>query len=428
MELRLARFHRSADSTLVQAFVLVRFTLLRAGEQGPQGRATYGVTLTVRDAASTLRGSHSRVRSVAAVELDGARYAVERLEFTVPPGSYVCEVTVTDSASGLSAGAAAKVAAFPRQPLLSDIVLAADVQVAGWRGDARRSRELAIGEAVLRDPGWPPSDESRASLQYFAEVYGNGEGIDSLDIRAWVEDSTERRLRQLPTALIEGQPGHRFAAGSVSLRGLPPGGHRLVVIARSRGETSVRRIELPNRDLAGPSRSPAQDPFTAATEAQLDSLYAPLVYVMQQDERGIYATLPTTGRRDFLRTFWVRRDPTPGTLENEALTEFYERVALANRDFREGGAGAMPGWRTDRGRVLILHGIPDEVLRRPQPADALPYQAWKYTRGKPVRFVFVDLTRFGDYVLVWSNDLHEVGRPNWRQLLGPRAVEEVLRF
>src|SRR6266566_2719032 len=52
------------------------------------------------------------------------------------------------------------------------------------------------------------------------------------------------------------------------------------------------------------------DRFAVATTAQLDSLYGPLLYLMQPDERGIYPTLTPSGKRDYLRRFWSRREPT----------------------------------------------------------------------------------------------------------------------
>src|SRR5437879_9508577 len=79
------------------------------------------------------------------------------------------------------------------------------------------------------------------------------------------------------------------------------------------------------------------DRFADATTAQLDSLYGPLLYLMQPDERGIYPTLTASGKRDYLRRFWARRDPTPGTAENELEADFYARIAEANRRFREIG-------------------------------------------------------------------------------------------
>lgn len=173
--------------------------------------------------------------------------------------------------------------------------------------------------------------------------------------------------------------------------------------------------------------SRARDRFAHATEARLDSLYGPLLYLMAPEERGIYPALSVGGKRDYLRRFWVRRDPTPGTFPNELADEFYLRVAAANRLFREGGAAAIPGWRTDRGRVYITVGPPDETLGRLQPPGTLPYEVWKYPR-KQLKYCFVDLTRFGNYVLVWTTDRRERSEPNWRQLLGHAAYEEILRF
>ncbi len=62
-------------------------------------------------------------------------------------------------------------------------------------------------------------------------------------------------------------------------------------------------------------------------------------------------------RRAFIERFWLRRDPTPDTERNEYKEQFYSRFEHANRNFREG----IPGWRTDRGRVYIIHGPPNQV-------------------------------------------------------------------
>ena len=180
-------------------------------------------------------------------------------------------------------------------------------------------------------------------------------------------------------------------------------------------------------DARARAESPA-DRFGPAGEPLLDSLYGPLVYLMTDAERGIYPTLAPDGKRRFLRAFWARRDPTPGTPRNEAEEDFYERIAAANRRFREGGAGQIPGWRTDRGRIFLKYGDPDEVLSRPQPGTTLPFEVWKYTRGKLRKFCFMDLTRFGNYSLIYTNDISEASRPNWRELLGSEAWDEVLRF
>ena len=88
----------------------------------------------------------------------------------------------------------------------------------------------------------------------------------------------------------------------------------------------------------------------------------------------------------------------------------------------------MRGWRTDRGRIFIRYGPPDEVLDRRQTGSARPYLVWKYTKGKQQKFVFVDATSFGTYELVWTDERSEPSRPDWQQRLGPAAVQDVQRF
>ena len=168
--------------------------------------------------------------------------------------------------------------------------------------------------------------------------------------------------------------------------------------------------------------------FSTASEAKLDSLYGPLIYLMKADERGRYSGLTVDGKRAFLKQFWKRRDPTPETPDNDARVSFYGRVATVNRMFREGGAAEIPGWRTDRGRIYLKYGPPDAVLSRPQPASTNPYEVWRYEHAKARKFVFLDLTRFGNYALIWTDERLESSRPDWNLLLGPEAVDDAMRF
>ena len=172
------------------------------------------------------------------------------------------------------------------------------------------------------------------------------------------------------------------------------------------------------------------DPFLRAIEAELDSMYGPLVYLMRPEQRGVYPSLSVAGKRQFLRRFWAERDPTRGTPRNEAEEAFNKRIAVVNRKFHERGegGGGVPGWRTDRGRIYLEYGPPDITLSRRGPGRTPPFEVWKYTRGKPRKYCFVDVTRFGNYALVYSTDPREPSRPDWRQLLDDQAYEETLRF
>jgi GWxTD domain-containing protein len=164
------------------------------------------------------------------------------------------------------------------------------------------------------------------------------------------------------------------------------------------------------------------------TEDQLDTLYRPLVYLMESGERGVYEGLSAEGKRNYLRTFWRRRDPTPATPTNEAQDDYYRLVAYATRQYREGGAAEVPGWRTDRGRIFLRYGEPDEMLKRPQAGATRPYEVWKYTHGRLRKFVFYDSTGLGHYELIYTDEQREPSRSDWADLLGPEAVLDVQRF
>jgi GWxTD domain-containing protein len=129
-----------------------------------------------------------------------------------------------------------------------------------------------------------------------------------------------------------------------------------------------------------------------------------------------------------MRQFWERRDPTAGTPENEYYQMFYALLADANRRFRESGAGDVPGWRTDRGRIFLKYGEAEERLQRPNQGLTPPYEVWKYTRPRLLKFVFLDETGLGNFALLYTNDRFEVSRPDWEAILGNAAVEDVLRF
>jgi GWxTD domain-containing protein len=171
------------------------------------------------------------------------------------------------------------------------------------------------------------------------------------------------------------------------------------------------------------------DPFAFQNEQGLDTLYAPLIYLMEADERGIYDDLSVDGKRNYLRRFWEARDPTAGTTANEYMTTYYRGIAEANRRFGEGGAGGIPGWRTDRGRVFLRHGEPDEYLDDPGSGLTNPYVVWKFTgSGRPLKFVFLDNSGLGHYELVYTDDRTEQGRADWQSLFESQALERVMRF
>lgn len=137
-----------------------------------------------------------------------------------------------------------------------------------------------------------------------------------------------------------------------------------------------------------------------------------VVYIISDEERRIFRSFQTDEeRQQFIEQFWLRRDPTPGTSANEMKDEHYRRIAYANEHFSRNG---IPGWKTDRGRIYINFGPPDEIDSHPTGGTyqrtieegggittTFPFEKWRYRYlegiGNNVNIEFVDATLTGEF-------------------------------
>lgn len=102
-------------------------------------------------------------------------------------------------------------------------------------------------------------------------------------------------------------------------------------------------------------------------------LQGPVSYIVLGDEIDLFENLQTRAERErFIEWFWARRDNDPRDEKNPYKIEFYERVAQANKRYRD-----FPrGWRSDRGRVHVLLGRPDMI--RPRFGRTAEADIWTY--------------------------------------------------
>ena len=138
-----------------------------------------------------------------------------------------------------------------------------------------------------------------------------------------------------------------------------------------------------------------------------------VVYIITPEERGSFLRLSTNEEREqFIENFWLRRNPDPDSPENTFKEEHYRRIAYTNEHYASG----IPGWKTDRGRIYIMWGPPDEVESHPsggsyeRPAQegggetsSYPFEDWRYRYlegiGNDVNLEFVDPTMTGEFHL-----------------------------
>ncbi|MBN2408274.1 MAG: GWxTD domain-containing protein [Candidatus Aminicenantes bacterium] len=153
-------------------------------------------------------------------------------------------------------------------------------------------------------------------------------------------------------------------------------------------------------------------------ERRLDPVNAQFLsqvrYIITPEERKIFLELPDPEKARFKEEFWERRDPDPGTEENEFREEYFRRIERANEIFPSEG---RPGWLTDRGRIYVLFGPPLDRLTNPVFERSERCSEVWYYGNFPVVFVdrycngefglvTYDLTSLRDQNLAYMHDLN----------------------
>jgi GWxTD domain-containing protein len=136
-----------------------------------------------------------------------------------------------------------------------------------------------------------------------------------------------------------------------------------------------------------------------------------VTYIISDEERKAFRHLSNDEEREsFIEQFWLRRNPSPDSPENEFREEHYRRIAYANEHY----AAGKPGWKTDRGHIYIAFGKPDSIESHPsggsfqRPMDegggetsTFPFETWHYRYlegvGDNIDLEFVDTCMCGDY-------------------------------
>jgi len=186
------------------------------------------------------------------------------------------------------------------------------------------------------------------------------------------------------------------AALTADKKGKQPEGSRETVAKPLSEKERRRREEKLRKELEGPYRK---------------WLSEDVLYIITDEERTAFKRLATDEEREqFIEQFWLRRDPSPDSQENEFKEEHYRRIAYANERYASG----IPGWKTDRGRIYITFGPPDKIESHPSggtyerpfeegggTTSTFPFEKWRYRWiqdiGSDIMIDFVDPTMTGEY-------------------------------
>ncbi|HJR16854.1 MAG TPA: GWxTD domain-containing protein [Gemmatimonadales bacterium] len=435
--LRAVRFYRpDQDRTRVKGLVQIPFSMIRA-PGGTSDQLNYTVSVRVVDSTGlTLYQQSWRNRARAQGAVSDA-YTVEIVDFAVAPGKYRLEVGVEDSVSGRKVSGGIDLQALSASDGASDLLVAPEMRLATADDTVPRPGEFRTGDNLVTAAARVRLTPLRAKVFYLIEAYSDSGGTGTMSVS--IRDSAGKPSIKTPDVPVTVNAGGSVLHGQLDLAGMPEGDYTMVArlmlggrnIERSAPISMAGLQETLARDSALRQAERVTDPgyFAAMSAAELEEAKAPLLYIAEAGELSPWRSdLSLEAKRRFITHFWQKRDPTPGTTRNERREAFYEAIAYANREYKEGGRNAVAGWRSDRGRVFARYGAPDDILRRQNEGRAPPYEVWRYSKGKGAYYIFADRTGFGAYQLIYSNDLREPGVPSWPDVIGRKAVDDAGEF
>jgi|GEM_PF-1760727 GWxTD domain-containing protein len=249
------------------------------------------------------------------------------------------------------------------------------------------------------------------NLSFYYEVYTPKEKLNKEYVLDYTIKDTEGNItKKLDNISISVDQPVKTIIHGIDISKLPSGVFGLTIdIKDNLGKplfSSTRNFEVIQPDYF------AKVPFLAEDISQkLENI---LEYLATPSELSIFKKLNSGGKASFVLQYFRNHDPNPSTPENEFLNEVISRFKFCNEKF---SWGEKEGWQTERGRILIQNGKPDEVEYHNIVPDSKPYEIWYYRSEKQYFYVFGDLLGNGMYVLLSSNKEGEVLNNDWRKQL-----------
>ncbi len=280
-------------------------------------------------------------------------------------------------------------------------------------------------------------------IQFYTEIYNADKLIkDDFVARYFLRKNAEKgnavailttNKRQKPAAVVP-------ILGSLDISEIPSGSYELVVEVRN------RKLEL----LATRSwKVLRSNPYMLKTEQQLSSKAgtAELFNKLSKDSckwsisalfprllgdevataQSIYKASDLEGMRRYLFAYWARLYPTK---PQAAYRQYMSVVTELDEQF---SSAMQKGHETDRGRIYLKYGKPDNIVTQESEIGAPPYEVWTYSKLNDnqnyAKFIFYNESlAANDFVLLHSTARGELNDPQWQRKLYRNAQSKDRNF
>ncbi|MFK7844510.1 MAG: GWxTD domain-containing protein [Rhodothermales bacterium] len=310
------------------------------------------------------------------------------------PGKYFLEIKLQDLASEETyrKDLLAEVRDFANPMSLSDLILVNDFDVT-----SHTISPMVKDRVYVNNPSFSVFYELYADSPQAVNIKRqvirtpNSRGLPILRwlFRRWQADDSQGEISFANNEALNLKSGRNPVVLTIPVEGYEAGEYLIRVIAE---DAEGNQLDVAERaitvDWADEAEYQGRD---------IDMAIAQLRYIAKPKElRTLRGAESKQERRERFIEFWEKRDPTPNTVQNERMDEYYLRIDFANRHY----TGNNSGWETDRGHTLVLYGEPDGVDRSAADLQfSQPYEVWHYRRiGR--RFIFVDKNGTGNFKLM----------------------------
>lgn len=365
--------------------------------------------------------TNSAVKDTSGSELK--KNLIGQLNISLHSGEYLIEITGSDFNNVINSDTLSYSLSIPEnitEMKMSDLEIASDIKKSS-------DQENSFYKNTLMVIPNPPAlfGSSLKTVYFYFELY-NLSHDSSYIIEKRIYD-INKNLIFTSNKSIKPSNGSIAEYGTMGIDTLHSGIYFLEVLLTSQLNNVIDSKEKKifvynlNDNKANNSGNTPQNFLTSVysqmKEEELDREFDLSVYIRTDYETKSYKNLnKLEDKRKFMFEFWKSRDNNPSTAVNEYKVNYFKKISEANKSFK---GSYREGWKTDRGRILIIYGKPDDIERYPFQITTKSYEIWKYDSVEGgAQCVFVERDQAtGVYDLVHSTLRNELKNPNWEKEL-----------
>jgi GWxTD domain-containing protein len=419
-----ARFKNDDSTKFVELYFACFPSLVTLNRVADGYRGYVELQLAVRDMAT--QGVILTNRSLVPVmvrDTSGVSYSntlVGQLGYVIPTGSHRLEITAIDSLAPSRRDTLSldlDIVTEKKRLATSDLELCSNIKQSTNTSDPFYKNF----HEVIPNPTLLFGSVNHPVIFHYLELY-NLNVDETYTVKTILADTSGKPIQE-SSRKRKYKVANSIDVGTTSAVKLPSGKYRFQAIVLNASSEPLVKIEKAfyayNPQLSESVVSNAlmqETSLSGLSGEELAHEFDQARYLATQKEIKTFSEISSPdGRREFLGKFWSEVEAGKIGYPPIRREEYLLRVKRANEQYR---AHSREGWRTDRGRVQVLYGAPDEIDRRPSSEGGKPHEIWSYYQVENgVVFVFVDRTGFGDYVLVHSTKRGELRDDNWQRLL-----------